>query len=580
MLSAIAVVLILVLAFTTHFLLTGNTIFSQENLPPNVVVYVNNDHIYTMEKVELTAKFTDEDGNVVKWEWDFDGDGNYEQELSSYESVYGEYAEDGVYYPSLRVTDDKGDFANDSVKITVLNRLPDANIQISSVKEFTNNDILFEVLGTDPDGYIVEYRWDFEGDGIVDFSTLDTSVTHRYADNGVYYAELLVVDNDGGENSSTITISIDNRAPIININMKKKTVATNELLAFAADVTDPDGEVILYEWDFTNDGVVDSSSKISADAVFSFGDDGNYTVILRVMDDDYTTAESSVVITVNNVEPVAIASVSEETVSTLVDVIFQCRGSDSDGTIVKFEWDFNGDGVYDWESTSLKDNFTYSYDDNGVYHAVLRVTDDDGAISTDVKEITVNNRAPTAKILMDETRETTDVEIIFDGNGTDADGDILKYEWDFTGDGNYDFSSLSSPLTTYIYGKVGTFVARLRVTDDDDDTDVVSVTMTIDENRPPIAHAGGDGKSNKGETIMLDGSGSTDPDGHSLMYQWNFGDGVFADGKLSSHLYIDSGTFTVTLTVTDEGGLQDTDSCLITVLGGKYAVVVGIADYP
>jgi len=580
MLSVIGVVLILILAFTTHFLLTGNIFFAADNIPPDVDLFVNNNYIYTLEEVKLTAKYSDDDGSVVKWEWDFEGDGTYDLELLSYKSVYWEYTDDGVYYPSLRVTDDQGDFANGSVEITVRNRLPAASLEISSVKDFTNNDILFDVTATDPDGLIMEYKWDFDGDGNIEYSSPDATAKHSYADDGVYNVELIVVDDDGGETTSTIKITIENRVPEIKIIVSRTAVATNELLSFAADVTDPDGEVILYEWDFNNNGIVDSSSKTTADAEYSFDDDGNYDVVLRVTDDDYAVAESSVVITVSNVEPVAVAYVSSENVSTLTDVIFGCDGSDSDGVIVKYEWDFDGDGEFDWDSVVPVYCLIHSYSDVGLYDAVLRVTDDDGAISLSRKTITVNNRDPTAEILMDDTRETTGIPIKFDGNGTDADGDILLYEWDFNGDGDYDFSSPLGPLTTYTYDDDGIFNAKFKVSDDDGASNVVSVTMTIDENRPPVADAGDDKKSNPGETVILDGSGSSDPDGHALIYLWDFGDGIFGNGTSSSHLYTDAGTYTATLTVTDEGGLEDTDSCVITVVGTKYAVVVGVADYP
>ncbi len=578
-LSAIGTVLIIILAFSVHYFLTGHTIFSLDNLPPEVKVSVNNDNIHTLEKVELTAKFSDEDGSVVKWEWDFDGDGTYELELSSYHGVYWEYTDDGVYFPSLRVTDDNGDTGTGSVEITVRNRPPDTSLDISSFQELTNEDIIFEVSGVDPDGLITEYKWDFDGDGDIDLSSPDATATHSYQDDGIYIAELIVVDDDGDETTSSVIITIENRNPLITIKVNRTTVATNELLFFDADVSDTDGEVILYEWDFTNDGIVDSSSKTAADVEYSFADDGNYEVKLKVTDDDDGLAQSSVLITVDNVEPVAEASVSEKNVSTLVDLIFQCGGSDSDGTIVKYQWDFNGDGEFDWETINPDDSVTHSYDDDGDYKAVLRVTDDDGATSTDDLLLKVNNRAPTAEIQIDDSRETTGVSIEFLANGTDLDGEIVMYEWDFNGDGTYDINSSSTPLTTYVYENEGSYDARLRITDDDGAVSVVSVTMTIDENRPPVAHAGDDAKSIPGETIIFDGSGSSDPDGQTLTYLWDFGDGIFGNGKTSSHLYTNPGTFTVTLTVTDEGGLKDTDTCVKTIIGGKYAVVVGIADY-
>jgi len=69
--------------------------------------------------------------------------------------------------------------------------------------------------------------------------------------------------------------------------------------------------------------------------------------------------------------------------------------------------------------------------------------------------------------------------IQFNGQGTDEDGSIAKYEWDFDGNGVYDWSSTENGLTTYIYNNEGTYTAVLRVTDDDGRTATDSLAITV-----------------------------------------------------------------------------------------------------
>lgn len=76
-------------------------------------------------------------------------------------------------------------------------------------------------------------------------------------------------------------------------------------------------------------------------------------------------------------------------------------------------------------------------------------------------------------------------------------------------------------------------------------------------------------------SCSFDGSGSTDSDGSVQNWQWNFGDGATASGSTANHSYATGGTYTVTLTVTDNGGVQDGEVKLITLTSNAVPVHVG-----
>jgi hypothetical protein len=65
-------------------------------------------------------------------------------------------------------------------------------------------------------------------------------------------------------------------------------------------------------------------------------------------------------------------------------------------------------------------------------------------------------------------------------------------------------------------------------------------------------------------TCTFDGSGSTDSNGTVVSYEWNFGDGNAGTGKTISHTYALSGSYTVSLTVTDNTGATDTASKVVS----------------
>lgn len=67
------------------------------------------------------------------------------------------------------------------------------------------------------------------------------------------------------------------------------------------------------------------------------------------------------------------------------------------------------------------------------------------------------------------------------------------------------------------------------------------------------------------ETVTFDASGSYDPNGTIVNYEWDFGDGISDTGLVVTHAYSTEGTFTVTLTVTDNDGLTDTTAATVTI---------------
>jgi PKD repeat protein len=70
--------------------------------------------------------------------------------------------------------------------------------------------------------------------------------------------------------------------------------------------------------------------------------------------------------------------------------------------------------------------------------------------------------------------------ITFRGFGNDAiDGYIALYEWDFNGDGIYEYNSTVSPTATHVYYTNGTYTVRLRVTDDRGATAVSSAMIVV-----------------------------------------------------------------------------------------------------
>jgi len=363
--------------------------------------------------------------------------------------------------------------------------------------------------------------------------------------------------DNAGNNAKTstfgYTVIIPNMPPVAEFSESASIVYTGEVINFNASGSyDPDGYIVSYSWDF-GDGNTDSGVTVS----HSYVDDGEYTVTLRVVDDDGAVGGKTASIVVKNRPPVADLTTSAAILDKEETVAFNASGSyDPDGYIVDYSWDF-GDG-----NTATGIIVSHSYPASGAYTVTLTVTDDDGATDTTTTTKTVRNKPPVAIFTESAENVYVNEKITFNAAGSyDPDGYIVDYSWDF-GDGN----TATGIIVSYAYADNGSYSVTLTVTDNDGATASAHATKTV-MNRPPIASFTETAEIvDTGETISFDASDSSDPDGSIVNYSWDFGDGAKGTGVSVQHAYSQDGTYTVTLTVTDDDGATDTISATKTVL--------------
>ncbi|UCG68835.1 MAG: SBBP repeat-containing protein, partial [Thermoplasmata archaeon] len=95
-------------------------------------------------------------------------------------------------------------------------------------------------------------------------------------------------------------------------------------------------------------------------------------------------------------------------------------------------------------------------------------------------------------------------------------------------------------------------------------------------NQLPVADAGPDQTGYEGENIQFNGLASYDPDGSIVNYTWEMGDGTFEYGVLLSYIYHSPGIYIINLTVTDNNGASNTDTCNVTILSKVLSAIIDI----
>src|SRR5665647_677559 len=227
--------------------------------------------------------------------------------------------------------------------------------------------------GTGP----LTYAWDFDNNGVTD-STLQNP-TYTYSAAGTYSVKLTVT-NSAGSNSVSHVITV--AAPVAPTALFYTNV-TSGTAPLAVKFTDASSGTspLTYAWDFTNDGVTDSTLQ-NPTCVYSTV--GTYTANLTVSN---SVSSSSVThfITVTAAPVVPTALFSTNVTSGTAPLAVKFTDASTGTSPLTYSWDFDNNGVID--STSRNPTFTYST--GGTYTANLTVSNSYGSNSV-TKTITVS----------------------------------------------------------------------------------------------------------------------------------------------------------------------------------------------
>ena len=345
--------------------------------------------------------------------------------------------------------------------------------------------------------------------------------------------------------------------------------------------SDADGTVVSYAW-----------TKISGPSAYNIvnanspGTDitglaqGVYQFQLKVTDNNGATGTDIMQVTVNaapNQPPVANAG-SDQSITLPVNTItLSGSGSDADGTIVGYTWtEISGPSSYNIvNGTSAVTDVNSLV--QGVYQFELTVTDNNGAIGTDIMQVTVNaapNQPPLANAGSDLTITLPTNSVSVSGSGSDVDGTVVGYQWTkISGPSSYNIVNPTSAVTA-INGLVqGVYQFELKVTDNNGatGTDIMQLTVNAAPNQPPVANAGPDWTITLPiNTLTLSGSGS-DADGIVVGYQWTKISGpsgysiVSPTSAVTAINGLVQGVYQFQLKVTDNNGATGTDIMQVTV---------------
>jgi uncharacterized repeat protein (TIGR01451 family) len=239
------------------------------------------------------------------------------------------------------------------------------------------------------------WQWQVDIISAGSFLILDMIVDATEAgaqDNTATIIDLDEFDPDSGNDSDTITVTVNNVAPVVTAGADQ-TADEGQTVSFDASFEDPGADTHQISWDFGDGATAEGTLSPS----HAYADNGSYTVSVTVTDDEGAADTGTLMVTVINVAPTVLAG-ADQTVDEGAVVSFSGGFTDPGADTHTIEWDF-GDGAVD----AGKLDPAHSYADDGQYTVTLTVKDDDGAEVSDTLTVTVNNVAPTVIAGADQT---------------------------------------------------------------------------------------------------------------------------------------------------------------------------------
>jgi len=490
------------------------------------------------------VEFTFKSDNASAYEINF-GDGDTETgNIISVETISHKYKKAGKFNVKLTVFDDEDN--DNSIKKRIFiggGDRPVANMEISvdgvniTSDEITvtkRSAITFDgsnSKNSDGTGRKLAYSWNF-GDGKQSSNRL---AVHSYKElspkeTGYFTVKLKVYDKEDTSMSDEdeIKVHVVSMPPTFTslqaIESSGEDVPTTPvtLMAQVFGAEDVDGTITRYKWWYYD--VADPEEQLGVKITQSpsvkmiigtngrEGEQRTYKVAVEVTDSDNLTTKSEDVIpqdqlpvvTVKNGPndlPVAKFNVSATTVFTGDSVKFSSASSDSDGKIVTYIWDLEGDGFYNDNPTdSATIEHVYDKKNTGGYMVRLKVVDDKGgeSVSQPVK-IFVDSVAkpPVAAFTANAIKGSDGMKIRFINNSQadkSANTEIISSIWDFdiestlaTADSNGDGKSDNDIDSTSfspdrLYTVPGVYKVKLIVTDNQGNTDEVINAISVGVN--------------------------------------------------------------------------------------------------
>jgi PKD repeat protein len=269
---------------------------------------------------------------------------------------------------------------------------PTASFTVTPNPAFTGDNVSFDATGSSVPAVPPAYAWELDGDG--DFNDATGATTNKvYTAPGTPTVGVRVTDANGLSQDATTTLTIKDSAPTAAFTVSPGSVLRGQTVNLDAsgskDAEVASGGIATYEWDFDGNGTVDQVRN-QPTTTTTYPSLGTFNVRLVVKDSDEGKASAPVTlpVAVQNAVPLAQMSFSPAAPVTGQPVTFSASATDQDGSVANYQWDLDGDGVFE-ANTGTTPSATRTYLTARSFTVFVKASDNDGGAGFGTTAVTV-----------------------------------------------------------------------------------------------------------------------------------------------------------------------------------------------
>ncbi|MDS3950340.1 putative Ig domain-containing protein [Staphylococcus epidermidis] len=554
---------------------TTFTINVEDTTKPTVEDIANQTQEVNTEINPITIESEDNSGRAVTNKVEGLPDGVTFDEATN--TISGTPSEVGSYDITVTTTDESGNATETTFTINVEDTTKPTVESITDQTQEVNTEIEpIKIEARDNSGQTVTNKVDGLPDGVT-FDEATNTISGAPSEVGSYTVTVTTTDNSGNATETTFTINVeDTTKPTVESIADQTQEVNTEITPIKIEATDNSDQTVTNKVDGLPNGVTfdETTNTISGTP----SEVGSYDITVTTTDNSGNVTETTFTIDVEDTTKPTVESITDQTqeVSTEITPI-KIEATDNSGRAVTNKVDGLPNGVTFDEATNT---ISGTPSEVGSYTVTVTTTDESGNSETTTFTIDVEDTTkPTVEDIADQTQEINTEITPIKIEATDNSGRAVTNKVDGLPNGvTFDEATNTISGTP---SEVGSYDITVTTTDENGNSETTTFTIDVEDTTKPMVEDIADQTQEVNTEIEPIKIEATDNSGQAVTNKVDgLPDGVTFDESTNtiSGTPSEVGSYTVTVTTTDENGNSETTTFTIDVEDTTKPTVENITD--